>query len=397
MPTIDNPVLVNIPFSESGGNVATDHSGSGANALVVNGGFVAGRVGNAVYFPAEGYAEILAKVVPVGGVFTFCMWVKAEITATGPDHSWLLVKFTGTDRYLYIDLASDLTSWNYICLIQDESSFTANLNSILIGQESFPSDWGKPTGWCLLNDNDSDGPGFCSVEDLTVYEGVVSGEIVTPPLTDMTVTYKLNQADFTTYGVYVSDSDGVIDNLNRKEPFSVEWPDYHGEVVDLSNPRYEPRDITLQCFINAPDKVTFLDRVKYFIALFDAPGTQQLIISANSAKPLVYQVYLKESINLKKKWSDGLMVGTFELKLREPEPIKRVLKFSGVGGTMSLSFTSAKLMTIYWGDGSSTKNQYGNVSLNHGFPGGEFYIVMAGIIEDMTNFSTNATIIWGKV
>ncbi|WGU70641.1 hypothetical protein QIU18_00335 [Capnocytophaga canimorsus] len=38
---------------------------------------------------------------------------------------------------------------------------------------------------------------------------------------------------------------------------------------------------------------------------------------------MVYEVYCKDAIEITKKWNDSTMVGTFDLKLIEPEPIKK--------------------------------------------------------------------------
>ena len=72
-------------------------------------------------------------------------------------------------------------------------------------------------------------------------------------------------------------------------------------------------------------------------------------------KPLIYEVYAKDAIEVDKTWNDALMVGTFKLKLREPEPVKRVLKHIRVGEstkTCEITLTSTKYVNIYWGDGS---------------------------------------------
>jgi hypothetical protein len=379
----------------------------------------------------------------------------------------------------------------------------------------------------VLNDNPNNGTGFSALEDLTIYDGVTDIQLLTPPIALMDVTYLINGVDFKTYGVFVSESDGIVDNLAMKEPFTVPWDDYHGEVIDLSRPRYEAREITLSCFIQGVGKDEFLDRVQAFMAQFMRPGTQRLHVSVHSSKPLVYEVYCKETISLKKRWSDALMVGTFELKLREPQPVKRVLKFGGFGsgaginlfnknavidgrevltdgtiaaradeavseyipvqanipytlsgmpvnstqarniavyaadkttmllrvsvsagqsarsfntgagaayvvitmtgrnaslknydtvkfelgsvataytpfgGGVTMTVTSSKVLDIYWGDGTSTKNVYGtNRTLSHPYADGgaaERYIIIAGVIEDITAFTTNAAVIWSKL
>ena len=72
-------------------------------------------------------------------------------------------------------------------------------------------------------------------------------------------------------------------------------------------------------------------KLSRFEQLFDEQGTQRLMIDVHPTKPLLYEVYCKDEISVAKKWSDELMVGTFKLKLFEPEPVKRILKHIRVG------------------------------------------------------------------
>ncbi|OZI09580.1 hypothetical protein BWI93_03080 [Siphonobacter sp. BAB-5385] len=395
----ENDKILDIPFNDpDGSDEAHDQSDNQANAALIGARFTQGRVNRAVNFPGEGRAEITQKLIPLDGEYTFTCWVIADEFVDGPNASWILFKFPGEGNYVYVDLHSPMTSWTYVAIIQETDKVSVYLNSRFVGSEEFPPEWGAPTGWCLLNDNPFNGTGHSSYEDLTIYQGINSGEIITPPVANMEVTYSVNGRNFKDFGVWVSESDGVIDNLNMKEPFKVEWDEYHGEVIDLNRPRYDVREISLSCFIEGVGRDEFLDRVKNFLAEFTKPGTQRLMIQVHSSKPLVYEVYCRESVNLQKKWSDDLMVGTFVLKLREPEPVKRVLKFTGTG-TATITLTSKWMTSIYWGDGSKTRNVYGtNKTVSHNFTtGGDHYIIVAGMIEEMTGFSSNAPIVWNQL
>lgn len=147
------------------------------------------------------------------------------------------------------------------------------------------------------------------------------------------IDYSVNGTNFTTDGVYVSDSKGIVGGLKLRRPVTQEWPDYHGEVVDMAAPRYEARDITLECFMKATTKETFLTGVQTFLARWMSASMKRLMIIVDSSKPLIYDVYLSQGPDIDKKWNDATMVGTFSLKLREPEPVKMVYKFIAVDYT----------------------------------------------------------------
>lgn len=75
---------------------------------------------------------------------------------------------------------------------------------------------------------------------------------------------------------------------------SVSWDNYHGEAVDLQHKFYEPREITLSCFIKAESKNDFITQVSKFEQQFDRKGTQRLVIDVHPIKPLIYEVYCKD-------------------------------------------------------------------------------------------------------
>lgn len=217
----------------------------------------------------------------------------------------------------------------------------------------------------------------------------------------MTIEYYINAVAFSTDGVYVSQSNGIIDALPMREPTKVIWPEHHGEMVDLSAPRYEAREITLECFIKASSKEAFQANVKTFIARFQKIGLQRLMIVVDATKPLVYDVYIPSGFALTKTWSDANMEGTFSLTLREPEPIKKVYKFVAAAGAMttSMAIITDSPVNITWGDGLKTYDVvFATGAVSHTFAtAGTYYIVISGVIEDVTNVTTSATLVWSKL
>lgn len=225
----------------------------------------------------------------------------------------------------------------------------------------------------------------------------------------MTITYKIDGTDIKDYNVYVSASDGLISRPKPKSNLQVNWPDYNGTVVDLSKRLYEPREIELDCFIKAESQTEFVSKCNTFLAVFDKIGTRRLEVFVDyetTPKPLVFEVYLSEEVKISKKWSADSMVGTFSMKLIEPEPIKKVFKYTrtkDADKTVTLDLTSPKLLNIYWGDGTYTYDFTGtNVEVSHNYQkNGTFYIVITGNIDDsevdMGNANVNATLVWNKL
>jgi len=221
----------------------------------------------------------------------------------------------------------------------------------------------------------------------------------------MKVNYYINGVDFITYGVRVSGSSGLLSGLKMKKPVKVTWPDHHGEVVDLAAPRYESREIILDCFIRADNSTDFIVAMQTFLAAFQKSGLQRLMIDVDDddvdRKPLVYEVYLEDDIDVTKKWKASQMIGTFTLKLLEPEPVKRVYKFVAETESMSvtMTITTDDPVNIYWGDGgheydiTTDSGQQSNEYTTEG----TYYIVITGVIDNITDVTTTATLIWSKL
>lgn len=195
------------------------------------------------------------------------------------------------------------------------------------------------------------------------------------------VRYSVNGKYFRDWNVYVSDSEGLFDALKRKKVNSYQWAEYHGQSVDLSNPKYEAREITLKCFVVGDNWVAMKANFDALVSEFQKSGTQRLLIEPFGLKPLPYEVYMEDSSELQKTFREGKMVGVFSLKLIEPNPIKKVLYFTG--SSLNLTYNSPKETEIFYGNGLK-ETASGNVSLSgktlanrvmsgYGFEGRNYY------------------------
>lgn len=214
------------------------------------------------------------------------------------------------------------------------------------------------------------------------------------------IKYSINGIALSTWGVLVSNARGLYDLPKMKAPLAVNWPDRHGEQVDLSAPVYEAREITLECVIMADGRDGFLEGVNTFISgALIGPGLKQLVVEYDTNLPLVFMVYFHAGLDINRQtsWNAEKMAGTFTLKLKEPEPFKKVYKFVAAGETMAcnLSFTSNKHVTVYWGDGSKLETNSGTPALTHEYTAeGIYYIAVTGVVEEITGITTNATLVW---
>lgn len=388
-----NELLLHIPFDETGGNTAQDVTGNNDDLTVSNGDWVKGKFNNAIYFENEGFAEVIGtSVIDFSKDYTLSFWFKADIIAEFPQNTWLIYNFS-EGNFLYIDAKTAATNWTYFVIMQEGHSLKMFQNGNLCGVENFPDGWGIPTGFCLLNDNPSDGAGFCTMDELKIFDGINVGAIK-PPSAIMDILYRIDGINFKDYGVRVEASRGMFDAPEIKQPFVVDWQDYHGDVIDLNNVRYKAKTIELDCWLYANGPDDFVMKCTNFINLFYGSGTKRLHFE-NGSQVFVYEIYLATGLKIEKRWRPSEMVGKFKLVLNEPQPIKRVVLFIRTSGntTASITINSQKLCTIYWGDGTKTDNVHGSVTKTHTYASnGQYYIIVAGVVEEFSTFTTNGII-----
>ncbi len=199
------------------------------------------------------------------------------------------------------------------------------------------------------------------------------------------IVYTLNGTDFRDYGVYVSKSDGLFDRP------AIKLDDGN---MDLSKAYVSARDITLSCFIKAASKEQFIGRMCGFTGLLNVNALSCLVIHAGTIV-LPYMVYCSDAIEVEKEWSNHLMVGTFKLKLKEPEPVKKVIE---ANASCTITMTTPKAVNIYWGDGNCSLDVVGDISVRHDYDSAvRHYVVVTGDIDCIKGFVTNGTIIFSKI
>jgi hypothetical protein len=406
-----NDIILNLPFDEQNGSEkAFDYSQSRSDGDVHGASFVAGNNGNAIQFlGGDEYCELEHDIInTLAGNLTIMAYVKiASVEAGTPKQLIWVVNFGGVKNFIEVPIGVNPGSWYNVAMTKQGTVYRFYVNAQLVNTVTHA---GTPTGISLNQDfygEDANGDcyGLGLLDDAKVYKVALSSEeIINETTTTTNLSYLLDGVDFKEYGVFVAGSDGVVDRPKLKNPYSVNFDNYHGEIVDLNHKFFEPREITLDCFIKAATKNDFVIQLSNFMQQFDKVGTQRLTINVHPVKPLIFEVYCKDAVAVSKVWNNQLMVGTFKVKLTEPEPVKRILKHIRVSEatkTCTMTFKSMKYVNIYWGDGTADFDVAGD-SLSHTIShvyaeNGDYFPVITGCIDEITDFETNAIIVWNKL
>lgn len=389
---IDKNLILYLPFDDPDGSVAYDYSKSRADGTLSGGAFFSKQAKVAKCLDLNGDGEcVTSRTIPLSSSFTLCFYVKPTTNSIG----WLL-NLPGVDNFLeqWLDVMPDI--WYFMAFVKNGNQFTIYQD----GNEIYKTNLKATPVGLSINDPNLSGVHAC-FDEVQLFDVVKTPVEILKMQSDTDVEYYIDGKNFKDFGVYVSASSGLVGMLERKDALTVDWDNYHGKVVDKKRPRYKERTITLECFIEASNKSAFVDWVNLFMAQFDKEGDARLKVEYDGkAKPLVYEVYCPDAVDVTKKWSDDLMVGTFKIKLVECEPVKKVLRHIGVSANSKaqINVTSSKLLNIYWGDGTHTFDVSGETTVEHTYTDPDIYdIIVTGVIEDIEAFNTNCIIVWDRL
>ena len=383
-----------------------DYSRNRYDADVDSADFITGRQGNCIHFDGEGSATIDDNIIDLSGDFTLLAWIKPNTYADGYSGKGRVGFFFNSDqlegsREVWIDALPE--AWGFYAVTKKGAVISVYADTQLKETITMP---GTLCGFAVLQDIYSTGLGFADVDEVKLYGIALDADEIAESLNDVKqLEYYLNGKNLKDWDIRVSSSEGVLNLPKLKTPNSVEWPDYHGEVIDLDDKRVEAREITLHCWMRATGKIDFATKANSFAREFLKDGTARLMISIHPTKPLVYEVYAPDGISHDKRWHDDKMIGTFNLKLKEPEPVKRVLRHqraSAATAKVTIGFKCPRMTSIYWGDGTADVDLYGDYTgdkaVTHTYAeDGIYYPIVAGVIEEVTDFTTNAIIVWDMI
>ena len=85
--------------------------------------------------------------------------------------------------------------------------------------------------------------------------------------------------------------------------------------------------------------------------------------------------------------------------------VKRVIRHQRMNASnaeLTIELKSDKMVNIYWGDGTVSEDIYGDYTgenaLKHTYvENGIYYAIVAGVIEEITDFDTNGIVVWNRL
>lgn len=209
---------------------------------------------------------------------------------------------------------------------------------------------------------------------------------------------------FTTYSVNVSATRGILDVPKMKDVLKYSWPDQPGESVDLTAPQFDPKEFSMDFWIQGTTLLDCQQKMNTFIKALILPiaatGTHRLQIDVDSVTPLVYQVYCPEGVSSNIRFNPASRIISFTVKFREPEPVKRVYRWTAVPYLVGFSMVASKPINFYWGDATMTADQISDtvLTINHTYTTtGTKYIIITGDLAAISYLSTTATLVCDKL
>lgn len=407
MAVAEQNLILNLPFDEAAGaKIAYDYAQNRHDATISGGAdFVGGKQGNCINFEGTGKATIEANLLTLSGNFTILAWVKENTYPDGysGQQIGLLCNTAVLDgsKDLWVNVQPD--SWGFFVIRKAGNTITLMLDMQTVGKVTLSS---TMTGIALVQDVYGTEYAYADLDEVKFYNTVLTNEEIEQELNSVSqLEYYINGTNLRDFGIRVESSTGVLDLPKMKTPTSNDWADYHGKVIDLSDKRFEEREISLSCWLKASGKMDFVERVNKLYEVFREDGTQRLMISIHPTKPLVYEVYCEDGVAPSKRWHDDKMIGTFTLKVKEPDPVKRVIRHQKLGGStqnLTIAFKSDKMVNVYWGDGSVDYDVYGDHTgdnaLTHTYAdNGIYYAIVGGVIEEIEDFNTSGILVWSRL
>ena len=390
---MDQNLILHLPFDDPDGGKAYDYSASRADATLSNGADFSREAarGKSLNLHAVGECQT-NQGIPFDSDFTVSFFVRTTSEKLG----WLL-NCDGINNFVeqWLDMEHD--KWIFMAFVKQDSFFTVYQDMTVVYKKTLSD---TPIGFSLNNASLMEIS--AQLDELQVWSRALTAKELIGIQKGTDVEYYIDGRNLKEFGVYITKSKGLTDRLKRKDTLHVEWDNYHGTVRDKRRPRFESRQITLECMLEASSRSAFVEWQRLFFDQFDQEGTHRLTIEYNgNVKPLVYEVELLDNVDVEKTWGtyhDDIMVGTFTIKLVEDEPVKKVLRHISktADSQASITVSSNKLLNIYWGDGTHTYSISGKDQIvTHTYTqAGSYDIIVAGVIEDIEKFETNAIVVW---
>jgi hypothetical protein len=214
--------------------------------------------------------------------------------------------------------------------------------------------------------------------------------------TTSNVIYLLNGNDLSTWKAFIVKSDNFLSLPKRKDKIAYNWPDEHGEDIDLTTVYFEPSDYDLEIIMYADTLAALQANIKLLIAELSKTGLQHLKMAGIAG---VTPFYTNGHVSVENLTgiSSTQAAARVTFSIRNPNPINRQFwtTKASINLTSQLYIVTTKALTINWGDGNIEAIAAGTITKIHTFTAiGTYCIVVYGGVDGITTITpTNCTAI----
>lgn len=139
------------------------------------------------------------------------------------------------------------------------------------------------------------------------------------------MAYSLNGKNlYNVFGLMVnSGSDTFLRYPKRKDSLSNNWLDENGLDIDLEAPRFESREFTLKCTLEATGRADFWNKYNGLFTELGGTGTHTLYVPDLDK---TYTLFYKEQNNLSKltNLANNVVYVSFDLVFGETNPTENI-------------------------------------------------------------------------
>jgi hypothetical protein len=403
---------IHLPFDEPiGSKIAQDYSGNGHHATIMGADyFTGGRQGNSLFTFHDSVTQVATNPINFNQNFTMYFFAYSPIYAEHPSELVFYVTFSGSSQVLKLFLNTDANSWTFITLVRSGTYIISYASGKQQDFFNIPSNFGNITSVICARDYPGGEPGYFANEGIMIDEFAGLDKALTIPeiislISNYTTTlaYEFNGRNLLEFGVNVKDIRGHLGLPDTKEREEYSWPEEHGLAIKNETVvRYNRRTIELDVFFKFNSRDEAIDKTMELKMLLTQNPYQRFVFRAAS-RLVPYDVQVLNGFDFEiPRWYDGGAMAEFTVTLTENRPVKRVLKFvrtSDANKQVNISMNTNKhQFFIFWGDGTYTKDVNGSAaSVSHEYDiDGEYLINVYGVIENVTNFNTNAITVWPR-
>ncbi|WP_443945612.1 hypothetical protein ACJVDH_00440 [Pedobacter sp. AW1-32] len=137
----------------------------------------------------------------------------------------------------------------------------------------------------------------------------------------MAYKYTLGGVDLESIGVLVeSGSADFLKLPDMKDPYKYEWPDKNGVDVDLDNPVFKEKEITLNLAIVAYSEDEFWRNYNAFLNLIKTPGTKRMYVGDLGRSFFVYYNKMNSFTKLSPISGTSKIGAKYSVTFNEPIP-----------------------------------------------------------------------------